>query len=596
MTALALLLLLAQSSPQELLARGRSLIASRPAEAVKTLQQALRLDPALPGLRYELGLAYHAIGDEANAEAELREALATAPESPAVHNDLGIVLFQLGNAKAALKEFRIAAQRAPRDPNAHFNLGEAMARTGDSNGALDQLRIAVALAPSDAGLGRLMKSVESALAANEDTIRVDVRQVLVPVVVADREGHHVRGLKQEDFQVFEDGVEQKIAAFSSEEISAQAPQAQAEARGAASQPLAAPKNGARPAVRRTCLILIDTLHSTFNNFIAEREALAKLFKEQRPDDSQYSVIALGASPRIIVNLTSDPNAVLAALDSKRMQTVFQQSQLGGMKADIERFRRDLNETRAACDSIGPAGDHLMIVKCQVGLDRAPMQASALAEEERSLTTGFLRQFRALIAQLARGSDRRTVLFLSEGFQIVAGREAFDLLNAFFPEASNCLVPDTVNCAQTGLQFGERLSGEFDPILEIAARSNVTIDTIDARGLYGQSSFDASGGGARRSVGANVDRVDRNTASANGNTLAEIAEATGGTAFHDSNDLLAGLRRALEDGREYYTLAYVSSNPSTEKKYRRIAVQVRGPGPNPGAVTVHARRGYWAGAQ
>ncbi len=45
---------------------------------------------------------------------------------------------------------------------------------------------------------------------------MDVRQVLVPVVVTDKQGHHVTGLTQTDFKVFEDGVEQKITAFSSE--------------------------------------------------------------------------------------------------------------------------------------------------------------------------------------------------------------------------------------------------------------------------------------------------------------------------------------------------------------------------------------------
>ncbi len=46
------------------------------------------------------------------------------------------------------------------------------------------------------------------------TIKVDVRQVLVPVVVTDKEGHHVTGLTRADFKVFEDGVEQTITAFS----------------------------------------------------------------------------------------------------------------------------------------------------------------------------------------------------------------------------------------------------------------------------------------------------------------------------------------------------------------------------------------------
>ena len=133
-----------------LLARGVQLIESKPAEAVKLLQQAIRLDPELPTLHYELGLALHAIGDEADAEPELREAASRTPDSAAAHNYLGIVLFQMGDAKAALEEFRAAAKLAPKDPNAHFNLGEALARTGDSNSAVEELRVAAGLAPGDA--------------------------------------------------------------------------------------------------------------------------------------------------------------------------------------------------------------------------------------------------------------------------------------------------------------------------------------------------------------------------------------------------------------------------------------------------------------
>src|SRR5579872_6801311 len=103
----------------DLLARGTQLIAITPGEAVKLLEQARRLNSDLPGLRYQLGLAYHAIGDEADAAAELHVAVSHAPDSAAAHNSLGIVLFESGDAKSALAEFRTAAALAPKDPNAH---------------------------------------------------------------------------------------------------------------------------------------------------------------------------------------------------------------------------------------------------------------------------------------------------------------------------------------------------------------------------------------------------------------------------------------------------------------------------------------------
>jgi VWFA-related protein len=48
---------------------------------------------------------------------------------------------------------------------------------------------------------------------SDETIKVQVEMVSLPVVVATREGKRVTDLEQQDFQVFEDGVEQTIAGF-----------------------------------------------------------------------------------------------------------------------------------------------------------------------------------------------------------------------------------------------------------------------------------------------------------------------------------------------------------------------------------------------
>ena len=49
-----------------------------------------------------------------------------------------------------------------------------------------------------------------------DTMRVDVRFVVVPVMVKDLSGHLVEGLSRKDFAVFEDGVQQQIRFFTSD--------------------------------------------------------------------------------------------------------------------------------------------------------------------------------------------------------------------------------------------------------------------------------------------------------------------------------------------------------------------------------------------
>jgi len=52
--------------------------------------------------------------------------------------------------------------------------------------------------------------------------------------------------------------------------------------------------------------------------------------------------------------------------------------------------------------------------------------------------------------------------------------------------------------------------------------------------------------------------------------------------------LKGLRRSFADGREYYELAYESTNPATDGKYRMIKVEVEGKN-----FIIRAKPGYWA---
>ena len=82
-------------------------------------------------------------------------------------------------------------------------------------------------------------------------------------------------------------------------------------------------------------------------------------------------------------------------------------------------------------------------------------------------------------------------------------------------------------------------------------------------------------------------VDNNAREA-GETLSEIAAATGGTAFRNNNNLFAGLERAFADGREYYMLAYNPGNSNWDGKFRAISVKLKDK-----KLQVSAKRGYWA---
>lgn len=570
---------LAAAGPYELLARGAMLfLESKNAKAIAPLREAMRLDASLAGARVHLGLALDAAGDSAGAESELREASKLLGRTPPVHSALGIVLYHRGAAKQAASEFQEVIRLSPKDSGGHANLAMALEKLGDLKGAVEELRAAVQLDPGNASVKSKLEQMAGALetatqhAPPTPTIHVDVRQVVVPVLVRDKDGHHVSGLKQADFRVLEDGVEQTITAFQVERSGSSAVEAEPAPSAAAAKP-AEPANLALPKVRHAYLICLDTFRAAFGSLHYVHEALQKFFQSQHAGDSQYAVIALGPSMKVVQNLTQDPAKVLASLDDRNFSKMALGSQKMSWQAEISNFAEQMNEVRAQVDSRDPYERDRGLVRMRM----LPSTARGLAEQDRFLTVSLLGQLKALVAQMTKSNEHRTVLFISDGFQMNAGREPWELLWAFFPELS-----------RSALNAHDRLSSEFDAIVRVAAANNIVIDTIDSRGLYTQSFFDVS----QRGVSAtNAPRVMATTGrldSEAGDSLMEFAAATGGTAYRNSNDLLAGIQKAVAEGRDYYSLAYVSTNTSLDGKFRTIAVEVKGK-----KLAVKAKRGYWA---
>ncbi|HSM85129.1 MAG TPA: VWA domain-containing protein, partial [Candidatus Limnocylindrales bacterium] len=83
----------------------------------------------------------------------------------------------------------------------------------------------------------------------------------------------------------------------------------------------------------------------------------------------------------------------------------------------------------------------------------------------------------------------------------------------------------------------------------------------------------------------VGKDSRLASQATGN---EIAERTGGKAFHNSNDLAGSMSTSVEDGSTYYTLEYYPQNKKWDGQFRTIEVKTARPG-----VKLRYRQGYYA---
>jgi VWFA-related protein len=128
--------------------------------------------------------------------------------------------------------------------------------------------------------------------------------------------------------------------------------------------------------------------------------------------------------------------------------------------------------------------------------------------------------------------------------------------------------------------------EESRIIDTAALSSITINALDARGLY-TTELDASdrGTGSAQATQAKSE-YRRSTMSFSENIMAELANGTGGTYFHNSNDLEGGLKRLSSTPEYLYLLEFYPHDPKQNGSYHKLKVKLSRAG-----LKVQARRGY-----
>jgi len=431
-------------------------------------------------------------------------------------------------------------------------------------------------------------------AAQDQKFRTDVNQVLVPVVVTDAKGHRVANLRAEDFELSEDGVAQKILSFSAgtEPLTAEL-DASVAAAGKKSKPKdaaavsPAPAASDAPAARRTYAICVDTLHSGFENFPAVRKALENFFEHEQRSDSEYWLISLGKKPEVLQYPTADPKVMLAAIRAKSFLTAIQNSEASALGTQISALRRQLDDY---CSGRCPCGRSTRPIPMEcVGPKQSIIGlVTSSADRTQIFTEFYLKELRAVVEDLSHMPGNRTMILISDGFNLVPGRELYGVMRAYFPNEDRW-------------QLNERdTTPHLEPILRAAAASNITFYGLNSSGLgssggagavFQASSQGTSSRGAAQTIMPQINSEASRVTYENGTTMAALAKATGGAFIENSNALLSGIQRAFADTRDYYVLGYVPSNTAMDGSYRTIAVKVSDP-----KVVVRAKAGYWAAAQ
>jgi VWFA-related protein len=117
---------------------------------------------------------------------------------------------------------------------------------------------------------------------DSEVIKVETNLITMPVSVLDREGRFVSGLQQKDFQIFENGIEQKVDYFQSVE-----------------QPF-------------TVVLMIDVSPSTAFRIDEIHEAAVTFVNQLRPDD-RVMVVSFDDRTRVLCRPTNDKRVLQNAI-------------------------------------------------------------------------------------------------------------------------------------------------------------------------------------------------------------------------------------------------------------------------------------------
>jgi VWFA-related protein len=130
-------------------------------------------------------------------------------------------------------------------------------------------------------------------------------------------------------------------------------------------------------------------------------------------------------------------------------------------------------------------------------------------------------------------------------------------------------------------------------INASVRANMSIYSVDARGLEAISPLgDATTGSLRGTSGYNGAALQNNLDS-NFNTqevMATLSSDTGGKAFFDSNDFSPAFERIQRDTSAYYVIGFRSTNTVRDGRYRKLTVKLTRPD-----VKLEYRPGYYAPA-
>lgn len=396
---------------------------------------------------------------------------------------------------------------------------------------------------------------------DKDTIRIGTAAVQMDVIVTDRSGRRINGLKSTDFQVMDEGVQQTLDFFlpidertSRNRAPAMIPNDDDSLPGVTVSPLATPFRG------RYIAIVIDDLHLSGENLLRSRLALSEYVNTRVSTSDIVAVTSTAGGVAGMQQFTSDKQRLLAAISRT------------GPSVNIFERSRDPRINLTPGEAIRIDANDSMVLDAVVRRINNDDLAFQLMPAE-SLESLIREAARTVVRQIGFGvrSTLKTLENLCRSMAELPGRKVVVVVTEMLVTASGT---------------SEDISGQLLRLVDLARRSGVSIYTLDAGGLrtHGlQASERITGLGlaARMSTSAVTFTDFENMGAARALTL-----GTGGEMINNTNSLGLGLQRAVEDSSSYYVLGFTPTSPP-DNRFHRLAVSVKG---RPDLI-VRTRYGY-----
>jgi VWFA-related protein len=374
------------------------------------------------------------------------------------------------------------------------------------------------------------------------TFRAEIEYVEVDAVVTDERGNLVKGLSREDFDVYEDGVQQKVSFFSQVVI----PVDRLDRFVNESRPIVPDvRSNARPFEGRIYVLLLDNNHTAALRSAQVKRAAHEFVDKYLGANDVAAVIHTSGATDASQEFTSDPRLLHASIDRFIGQKLRSRT-----LERLDEYNR--NPTLQQGQADGQTGRDVKV------LDPRDAERGHYARA----TLGTLRSLADFMGSI-RGR-RKAILMFSEGID-------YPILDVFDSRDASTIMSDTRDAIAS------------------ASKANVNFYTIDPRGLnvMGDETMEMGGFPADPSYNLNPQALQEERRLA-ADSLRVLAEQTGGFAAVEKNDFTDAYDRIVRENSSYYVLGYYPPSNKRDGKFHRIEVKLKRPG-----LRVIARKGYAA---